>query len=193
MHENTLQLNSINLRICQFRMNLQMNMLKCEACNWTECASTFSLCLALSSVTAQAVCQAVCFVCVCEIFMHRSGDVLWGCSSGERQPASFPLPPPISFSFPLLCRSSTHYLRLPTIVLRHCLPLSLSCTLFPHLAVSPPRCCTVEEQHHCALHPLFRRPSIFQDCLKIDCYISPSHCTGKHMQAKAHCLAPYHP
>lgn len=131
MQENISHLNSINRRICQFRMNLRMNMQKCEACNWTEClrASIFSLCLALSSVTAQAVCQAVCFVCV--KYLCISPVMCFG----DAPVANTSLPPSLcdsrSFS---VCLSSTYYIRLLAIVLRWCLPLS--CSLSPHLSVT---------------------------------------------------------
>lgn len=106
-----------------------------------------------------AGCVPSCLFCVCEIFMHLSGDVLWGCSSGEHQPASFSLR--LSFFF---CLSLFYILYS---VARHC-PTMVPPSFL--LAVSPSLCYTVEEQHHCALHPLFKRPSIFQDCLKIGCF-----------------------
>lgn len=58
----------INLKIRQFWINLLMNMLKCKAYNFTKflSASAFSLCLALSSVTALPVCQVV--FCVWNIY-----------------------------------------------------------------------------------------------------------------------------
>lgn len=118
MYENTLRRNSINRRICgNVRRVIEQNVSVLQ----------HFLSASLSLLWLRKLCAKPFVLCVCEIFMQRSGDVLWGCSSGERQAASFSLP--LSFSsFSLLCLSSTCFIRLLAIVLRRCLPPSLSCT-----------------------------------------------------------------
>lgn len=126
----------------------------------SPCFNIFSLPCSLFCDCAGCVPSRLFCVCVREIFMHCSGDVLWGCSSGESQPASFSLPH--LFSFSPLCLALSHIF---FSVAHHCSSrLPSSFPLSSPLAVPPSPCYTVEEQHHCALHPLFRRPTIFQDC-----------------------------
>ena len=130
IYENTLRRNSINRRICgNVRRVIEQNVSVLQrflsaplSLLWLRklCAKPFVLC-----------------VCVCEIFMQRSGDVLWGCSSGERQAASFSLPLSLSsFSFALSLLCMLHS------VARHCsatspssFPLVHSLSPFLHLSL----------------------------------------------------------
>lgn len=75
-------------------------------------------------------------VCVCvEIFMRCSGNVLWGCSSGECQAASFSHS--LTFSFSVLRLLCTNYFRRLIRVLQHCLSsFPLLCLLSPSLCFS---------------------------------------------------------
>ena len=104
-----------HVKIPQDKSNLSLwlNMFKCEACSCTvSLCSIFSLfysllCVCIGFVPSYLFCVPA---CVCEIFMHCSGDALWEGSSGERQH---------------IIRS-----RSPTLVLRP------SCAPLPHPAIT---------------------------------------------------------
>lgn len=179
MFENPSQLYSIHLRTCRFPMNLRIcwNVRRVIEQNVSVLQHFLSALLCL--LWLRRLCAKPFVLCVCEIFMHRSGDVLW-----DAPVVNASLPPSL---FPSRCLSLC-FVSLVHIIFRCSLLLFDIAFLFPSLAlllslgVSPSLCYTAEEPHHCALHPLFQRPSIFQECLKIDCFTSSSPCTCKYMQ-----------
>lgn len=128
-----LTLNLICIEMFQLQMNLCMNMLKCEACNWTKClcASRFSLCLALSTVTAKTVRQVVCFVCVCVCVRVKYLCIALVMCFGDAPVVRASLP---SSLFPSNSSSLSYIFLLLGIILQNlplCFPLFLS--VFLHL------------------------------------------------------------
>lgn len=160
-------------------LNLFQNMSICAWMCWNarhvieQCLGASAFPLRLCSLLCDCAGRAPSrLFCVCEIFMHRSGDVLWGCSSGERQPA-------FSSSFPLILFRSALSLWHVLCSARSPPFSSAASAPFPLL-----RCRRFSEgEQRRVLRLLLQRPSIFQDCLKID-VTSSSRCTLQTLQPR---------
>lgn len=168
-------------------------MLKCEPCNWTKCLcfNIFFLprslhcdCKSCAPSRLFCVCVCVCVKYLCIALLMCFGDA--PVVRASLPPSLFP-----SHSCSIRFVSLVHIFCCLALFFKFCLlvflsfPLSVSSSLSVRLWSS---------KTAVPLTPLsFHKPSIFQDCLKIDSFAASSQCTCRQIQANANYFYPCHP